>query len=157
MSTEDELNEELGSYGYKLDTSALKDGNYQVSRLDGYGGYAATFKDVQDLRTFLKHLAESDNLWCIHLDLGNVDVDRSTGEVTPRDGRPLFNLQDLHPDEWSGASDDVPQAVGSATLMTPIKSVSGPILDRPTADCGSSGPKRKPDRTSPRCWPAGAC
>jgi hypothetical protein len=65
MSTDDELNEELGSYGYKLDTFALKDGNYQdgnyqVSRLDGYGGYTATFKDVQDLRTFLKHLAESD-------------------------------------------------------------------------------------------------
>ena len=57
MSTEDELNEELGSYGYKLDTFALKDSNYQVSRLDGYGGHAATFKDVEDLRTFLKRLA----------------------------------------------------------------------------------------------------
>ena len=86
MSTEDELNEELRSYGYKLDTFALKDSNYQVSRLDGYGGYVATFEDAQDLRTFVKRLAESDNLWCIHLDFGNVDVDRSTGEVTPRDG-----------------------------------------------------------------------
>ena len=38
MSTDDELNEELGSYGYKLDTFALKDSNYQVSRLDRYGG-----------------------------------------------------------------------------------------------------------------------
>ncbi len=74
MSTDDELNEELGCYGYKLDTFALKDSNYQVSRVDGYGGYTATFKDVQDLRTFLNHLAESDNPWCIHLDLGNVDV-----------------------------------------------------------------------------------
>ena len=118
MSIEDELNEELGSYGYKLDTFALEDSNYQVSRLDGYGGYAATFKDVQGLRTFLERLAESDNLWCIHLDLGNVDVDRSTGEVTPRDGGPLFNLQDLHPDEWSGASDDAPRSIGSASLMT---------------------------------------
>jgi hypothetical protein len=44
MSTDDELNEELGSYGYKLDTFALKDGNYQVNRLDGYGGYTATFQ-----------------------------------------------------------------------------------------------------------------
>src|ERR1700741_5466730 len=118
MSTEDELNEELGSYGYKLDTFALEDSNYQVSRLDGYGGYAATFKDVQDLRTFLKRLAESDNLWCINLDLGNVDVDRSTGEVTPRDGGPLFNLHDLHPDEGSGASDEAPQGIGSAHPTT---------------------------------------
>ena len=118
MSTEDELNEELGSYGYKLDTFALEDGNYQVSRLDGYGGHVAAFKDVRELRAFLKRLAESDNLWCINLDLGNVDVDRSTGEVTPRDGGPLFNLHDLHPDGGSGASDDAPQGVGPAALMT---------------------------------------
>src|ERR1700739_1376049 len=104
MSTEDELNEELGSYGYNLDTLSLEDSNYPVGRLDGSGGHAATFKDVQDLQTFLKRLAESDNLWCINLDLGNVDVDRSTGEVTPRDGGPLFKLHDLHPDEGSGAS-----------------------------------------------------
>jgi hypothetical protein len=51
------------------------------------------------LRTFLKHLAESDNLWCINLDLGNVDVDRSTGKSLLATG-PLFNLHDLHPDEW---------------------------------------------------------
>jgi hypothetical protein len=118
MSIEDELNEELGGYGYKLDTSALKDGTYQVRRLDGYAGYAATFKDVEDLRTFLRQLAESDNLWCINLDLGNVDVDRSTGEVTPRDGGPLFNLHDLDPDEWSGASGDAPRELGRATLST---------------------------------------
>jgi len=118
MSTEDELNEALGSYGYKLDTLALKDSNYQVGRLDGYGGYAATFNDIQDLKTFLKHLAESDNPWCIHLDFGNVDVDRSTGEVTPRDGGQLFNLHDLNPDEWSGASDDAPRGIGPATLLT---------------------------------------
>jgi hypothetical protein len=130
MSIKDELNEELGSYGYKLDTLALEDSNYQVSRLDGCGGYAATFTDVQDLRAFLKHLAESDNLWCINLDLGKVDVDRSTGEVTPRDGGPLFNLHDLHPDEWSGASDDAPRGIGLAALMTAhqvcIKSSSRP-------------------------------
>src|SRR6202008_5148965 len=106
MSNEDELIEELGSYGYKLNPFALKDSNYQVSRLDGYGGYAATFNDVQGLRTFLKHLAESDNLWCIHLDLGHVDVDRSTGEVTPRDGGPLFHLHDFAPEESSGACDE---------------------------------------------------
>src|ERR1700761_704385 len=112
MSTEDELNEELGSYGYKLDTFALEDSNYQVSRLDGYGGHVGTVKNGEELRTFLQSLAESDSLWCINLDLGNVDVDRSPGEVTPRDGGPLFNLHDLHPDEWSGASDDAPQTIG---------------------------------------------
>jgi hypothetical protein len=118
MSTEDKLNEALGSYGYKLDTFALEDSNYQVGRLDGCGGYVATFKDVEGLKAFLMQLADSDNHWCISLDHGNVDVDRTTGEVTPRDGGPLFNLHDLHPDEWSGASDDTPWGVGSATLMT---------------------------------------
>ena len=118
MSTDDELNEELGRYGYKLDTSARQGGTYQVTRLDNFAGYTATFDDVQDVRTFLQRLAESDNLWCIHLDHGNVDVDRSTGEVTPRDGGPLFNLHDLHPDEWSGASDEAPRAISPAALMT---------------------------------------
>jgi hypothetical protein len=118
MSTESELNDELAGYGYKLETFALNDSNYQVVRLDGYGGHIAAFKDAEDVRTFLDQLATSDNLWCIHLDRGNVDVDRKTGEVTPRDGGPLFNLQDLHPDEWSGASDDAPWGVGSATLLT---------------------------------------
>lgn len=119
MSTEDELNEELGSYGYKLDTFALEDGNnYQVGRLDGYSGYAAKFKDLEEVKSFLKQLAESDNPWCINLDLGDIDVDRSTGEVTPHDGGPLFNLHDLHPDEWSGASDDTAGALGRATLST---------------------------------------
>lgn len=37
MSTEYELNEELGN-GYKLETFALHDSNYQVRRLDGYEG-----------------------------------------------------------------------------------------------------------------------
>ncbi len=130
MSTDDELNEELGRYGYKLDTSARQDGAYQVTRLDNFAGYTATFDDVQDVRTFLRRLAESDNLWCIHLDHGNVDVDRSTGEVTPRDGGPLFNLHDLHPEEWSGAADEAPRAISPAALMTAhqicIKSNSRP-------------------------------
>ncbi|MFZ1178361.1 MAG: hypothetical protein WAO15_19270 [Mycobacterium sp.] len=118
MSTQDELNEELGNYGYKLETSALHDSNYHVRRVDGYGSHVATFKDAAEVRTFLKQLAESDNPWCIHLDLGNVDVDRKTGEVTPRDGGPLFNLHDLHPEEWSGASDEAPRGLGQATLST---------------------------------------
>jgi hypothetical protein len=118
MTIDDELHEELGRYGYTLDTSALKDGTYQVTRLDDYAGYTATFDDVEDVRTFLKRLAETDDLWCIHLDHGNVDVNRSTGEVTPRDGGPLFNLHDLHPEEWSGASDEAPRAISSAALMT---------------------------------------
>jgi len=80
MSTEDELNEELGSYGYKLETFVLHDSNYQVRRLDGHGGPVKAFNDAEDVRRFLDHLAESDNLWCIHLDHGNVDVDRKTGE-----------------------------------------------------------------------------
>ncbi|BBZ43486.1 hypothetical protein [Mycobacterium parmense] len=130
MSTEHELNEELGRYGYKLDTSARQDGTYRVTRLDGYAGYAVTFDDVHGVRTFVQRLAESDNLWCIHLDHGNVDVDRATGEVTPRDGGPLFNLHDLHPDEWSGASEEAPRALSSAALMTAhqicIKSKSRP-------------------------------
>ncbi len=130
MSTNDELNEELGRYGYKLDTSGPQGGAYQVTRLDNFAGYTATFDDVQGVRTFLRRLAESDNLWCIHLDHGNVDVDRSTGEVTPRDGGPLFNLHDLHPDEWSGASDEAPRAISPAALMTAhqicIKSNSRP-------------------------------
>ncbi|GAA4289804.1 hypothetical protein [Mycobacterium paraffinicum] len=141
MSIDDELNTELGRYGYKLDTSALQSGAYQVTRLDEYAGYSATFNDVEGVQTFLQRLAESDNLWCIHLDHGNVDVNRSTGEVTPRDGGPLFNLNDLHPDEWSGASDEAPRAISAAALMTGIKSVSSPILDRRMGDCGSSGSK----------------
>ena len=130
MSTESQLNEELAGYGYKLKTLAVKDSDYQVVRLDGYTGHVATFKDAEDVRTFLDHLAKSDNLWCIDLRRGNVDVDRETGEVTPRDGGPLFNLHDLHPDEWSGASDDAPGGVGSATLLTAyrvcIRSTSRP-------------------------------
>lgn len=130
MSTNDELNEELGRYGYKLDASGPQGGGYQITRLDNFAGYTATFDDVQGVRTFLRRLAESDNLWCIHLDHGNVDVDRSTGEVTPRDGGPLFNLHDLHPDEWSGASDEAPRAISPAALMTAhqicIKSNSRP-------------------------------
>jgi hypothetical protein len=118
MSTEDELNGELGSYGYKLDTSALKDGNYQVGRLDGYSGYTAKFNDAEEVKSFLRELAESDKPWCINLDLGDVDVDRSTGEVTPHDGGPLFNLHDLNPDEWSGSSSDVAGRLGRATLST---------------------------------------
>jgi hypothetical protein len=130
MSTEDELNEELGSYGYKLETFVLHDSNYQVRRLDGHGGPVKTFNNAEDVRRFLDYLAESDNLWCIHLDHGNVDVDRKTGEVTPRDGGPLFNLHDLHPDEWSGASDEDPRGIGSAALLTAhqvcIRSASRP-------------------------------
>lgn len=80
MSIDDELNEELGRFGYELETPTLQGGAYQVTRLDGYAGYTATFGDVQELRTFLQRLAESDNLWCIHLDHGNVDVNRSTGK-----------------------------------------------------------------------------
>ncbi|BBZ70187.1 MULTISPECIES: hypothetical protein [Mycobacterium] len=130
MSIDDELNEELGRFGYELETPTLQGGAYQVTRLDGYAGYTATFGDVQELRTFLQRLAESDNLWCIHLDHGNVDVNRSTGEVTPRDGGPLFNLHDLHPHEWSGASDEASGAISQAALMTAhqicIKSNSRP-------------------------------
>ena len=40
-----------------------------------------------------------------------------TGDVTPRDGGPLFNLHDLNSDEWSGASDDAPR-LGRAPLPT---------------------------------------
>jgi hypothetical protein len=118
MSIDDELDEQLGRYGYKLETVALHNSNYQVRRLDGHGGHAATFEDVDGVKALLAHLAESDNSWCISLDHGDVDVDRTTGEVTPRDGGPLFNLHDLNPGEWSGASDDAPGGIGSATLMT---------------------------------------
>jgi hypothetical protein len=118
MSNEEELRDALGSYGYKLETFAQHDSNYQVRRLDGHGPHAATFNDVEEVRTFLERLAASDNPWCISLDHGNVEVDRSTGEVTPRDGGSLFNLHDLHPDGWSGASDDAPQRIGMAALLT---------------------------------------
>jgi hypothetical protein len=109
MGTEDELNEELGNYGYTLETSVLNDSRYQVRRLDGCGGHAATFEDAKDLKGFVRQLAASDNPWCISLDHGNVDVDRSTGDVTPHDGGPPFNLHDIHPDEWTGADDDAPR------------------------------------------------
>jgi hypothetical protein len=118
MTEIDELNADLEQYGYELRTLALHDSDFQVVRLDGYGGDVATMKDADQVRAFVKRLAESDNLWCIHLDLGNVDVDRSTGEVTPRDGGPLFNIHDLHPDQWSGASDEAPGGLGKATLAT---------------------------------------
>ena len=130
MTEIDELNAELEPYGYELRTFALHDSNFQVVRLDGYGGHAATMKDVEEVRAFVRRLADSDDCWCIHLDLGNVDVDRYTGEVTPRDGGPLFNIHDLHPDEWSGASDEAPRELGKATLATAyqicIKSRSRP-------------------------------
>jgi hypothetical protein len=129
MSTADELNEEFGSYGYQLETFAWHDSNYQVRRLDGYGGHLATFKDVEDVEAFLRQLAASDNPWCIGLEHGNVDVDRETGLVTPRDGGPAFDLHDLHPDDWSVASDDAPKGFSSILLTASqvcIKSRSRP-------------------------------
>jgi hypothetical protein len=111
MSTDDELNEELGSYGYKLDTFALKDGNYQVSRLDGYGGYTATFKDVQDLRTFLKHLAESD-----------MNRPGESGDFMVRElvlGSVLSVVVDsLHPGGWEWR-----RSVGDGAVVEPV----GPV------------------------------
>lgn len=129
QTTAGQLDVELRGFGYTLDTST-RDGHYDVVRLDGHGGRIAGFAEVAGVRAFLDRLATSDCLWCIHLDHGHVDVDRRTGEVTPWDEGPFFNLHDLHPEEWSDAANDTPRALGLARVSTAhqvcVKSSSRP-------------------------------
>ena len=138
MTTQAALNQELGSYGYH-ETFAWHDSNYQVRRLDGYGGHVATFKDVSDVQTFLGELAASDNPWCIDLDHGNVDVDRATGHVTPRDGGPSFDLHNRIP--TSGPLPPMTLPRDSRPSCSPLlKSAYNRVLDRRMADYGSNAP-----------------
>jgi hypothetical protein len=69
------------------------------------------FQTVADAAEAFDRLAVTSQRWSLDLEDGNVDVDRTTGVVTPRDGGQPFNLADLAITESTGASNDAPPGV----------------------------------------------
>ncbi|BCP10438.1 hypothetical protein MINTM020_25360 [Mycobacterium paraintracellulare] len=133
MTEIDELNAALEPYGYALRTFALHDSNFQVVRLDGYQGHEAQFQDSDGVRRFLDRLATEDGDWWLDLDQGSVQVDRTTGEVTPQDGGKPFNLADVrkhHTPGATGRSGNTPPQVGSGDLRS-ARSISIRSVKRP--------------------------
>ncbi|ANR90492.1 hypothetical protein P863_04305 [Mycobacterium avium subsp. silvaticum ATCC 49884] len=66
------------------------------------------FRELEHLEQFIEALEETPS-WRLDLEHGDVDVDRATGVVTPRDGSASFSVRDAQ--GWSGSrkrlSDDI--------------------------------------------------
>lgn len=89
------LNERLRPLGYEV---VEINSQYFISRLDE-SDWMRVCVDLASTERLVDHL-ESAPEWRLDLHHGNVDVDRETGVVTPRDGSTAFSVRDA--DGWSG-------------------------------------------------------
>ncbi len=106
MTEIDDLNSQLAPLGYQAEEiDHPSRPPIRVTRLGGRGP-VYEFQTVEETAEAFDRLAKNSQRWCLDLEHGNVDVDRATGEVTPRDGGQSFNLSDLEIIERTGASKD---------------------------------------------------
>ena len=87
--------------------TTIINGYYFIHRLDNPDRMRA-FREREHLEKFIESLEETPS-WRLDLNHGDVDVDRETGIVTPRDGSKPFSVRDAQ--GWSGSrsrlSDDM--------------------------------------------------
>jgi hypothetical protein len=96
MGEVDRFNERTKPLGYE---TAMFGSHYFLSRLDN-GNRTRVFVNHEHLEMFVRALEEIP-AWRLDLNNGDVDVDRKTGIVTPRDGSTPFSVRNA--DGWSGA------------------------------------------------------
>jgi hypothetical protein len=90
------FNQRSRPLGYE---TRIINGSYFVYRLDNPDRMRA-FRERQHLEEFIELLEQTPS-WRLDLDHGDVDVDRNTGIVTPRNGDAPFDVRDAQ--GWSGS------------------------------------------------------
>jgi hypothetical protein len=112
MTEIDDLNSQLAPLGYAAEGIGDHPTRQPVQvRPIGRREPRFEFQTVDEASEAFDRLASTSQRWCLDLEHGNVDVDRVTGVVTPRDGGEPFKLSDLHITNRTGASNDAPAGV----------------------------------------------